>query len=166
LHAPESITHLSGVDPKRIGKAAVARKYLRDILDERDQAGAFGWTLCNYPTEEQARHAGLSLREYADQIIRACFLNRASPVSQWQNVFKNATSIKKWLNSMKVNFYHIESANTDLKITTRGKKKIGSVFPAITFRALKYFYHRTGEEPAEYTLQISPRFEAEIMWKA
>lgn len=123
LHAPESITHLSGVDPKKIGKAAVARKYLRDILDERDQAGAFGWTLCNYPTEEQARHAGLSLREYADQIIRACFLNRTSPVSQWQNVFKNATSIKKWLNSMKVNFYHIESANTDLKITPGEKRK-------------------------------------------
>ena len=123
LHAPESITHLSDVDSKKIGKAAVARKYLRDILDERDQAGAFGWTLCNYPTEEQARHAGLSLREYADQIIRACFLNRTSPVSQWQNVFKNATSIKKWLNSMKVNFYHIESANTDLKITPGEKRK-------------------------------------------
>ena len=123
LHAPESITHLSDVDPKRIGKAGVARKYLRDILDERDQAGAFGWTLCNYPTEEQARHAGLSLREYADQIIRACFLNRTSPISQWQNVFKNATSIKKWLNSMKVNFYHIESANTDLKITPGEKRK-------------------------------------------
>jgi aminopeptidase len=123
LHAPESITHLSDVDSKRIGKAAVARKYLRDILDERDQAGAFGWTLCNYPTEEQARHAGLSLRAYADQIIKACFLNRTSPVLHWQNVFKNATSIKKWLNSMKVNFYHIESANTDLKITPGEKRK-------------------------------------------
>jgi aminopeptidase len=123
LHAPESITHLSDVDPKKIGKAAIARKYLRDILDDRDQAGAFGWTLCNYPTEEQARHAGLSLRQYAGQIIRACFLNRRSPVSHWQNVFKNATSIKKWLNSMKVNFYHIESANTDLKITPGEKRK-------------------------------------------
>lgn len=123
LHAPESITHLSDVDPKKIGKAAIARKYLRDILDERDQAGAFGWTLCNYPTKEQARHAGLSLREYAAQIAKACFLNRTSPVSHWQNVFKNATSIKKWLNSMKVNFYHIESANTDLKITPGEKRK-------------------------------------------
>jgi len=61
LHAPEAITHLSGVDPKKIGKAAVARKYLRDILDERDQAGAFGWTLCNYPTEEQARVTGFAV---------------------------------------------------------------------------------------------------------
>ena len=123
LHAPESITHLSDVDPKKIGKAAVARKYLRDILDERDQAGAFGWTLCNYPTKEQARHAGLSLRAYADQIVKACFLNRTSPVSHWQNVLKNSTSIKKWLNSMKVKFYHIESANTDLRITPGEKRK-------------------------------------------
>jgi aminopeptidase len=123
LHAPESITHLGDIDPKRIGKAVVARKYLRDILDERDQAGAFGWTLCNYPTKEQARHAGLSLQEYADQVVRACFLNRTSPVSHWQNVFKKATSIKKWLNSMKVKFYHIESENTDLKITPGEKRK-------------------------------------------
>jgi aminopeptidase len=123
LHAPESITHLSDVDPKRIGKAAVARKYLRDILDERDQAGVFGWTLCNYPTKEQARHARLSLKAYAEQIVRACFLNRTSPVSHWQNIFNNATSIKKWLNSMKVNYYHIESENTDLKITPGEKRK-------------------------------------------
>jgi len=123
LHAPESITHLSDVDPKKIGKVALSRKYLRDILDERDQAGAFGWTLCAYPTKEQARHARLSLRAYTDQIVTACFLNRTSPVSQWKNVFKNATSIKKWLNSMKVNFYHIESENINLKITPGEKRK-------------------------------------------
>lgn len=123
LHAPESITHLSDVDPKKIGKVALSRKYLRDILDERDQAGAFGWTLCAYPTKEQARHARLSLRAYTDQIVKACFLNRKSPVSHWQNVFRNATSIKKWLNSMKVNFYHIESENINLKITPGEKRK-------------------------------------------
>jgi aminopeptidase len=63
------------------------------------------------------------LRDYTDQIVTACFLNRTSPVSHWQNVFKNATSIKKWLNSMKVNFYHIESENINLKITPGEKRK-------------------------------------------
>lgn len=123
LHAPESITHLSDIDPKKIGKFAVAKKYLRDILDKRDQAGEFGWTLCTYPTTEQARHARLSKKAYTAQIVNACFLNRTSPVSHWQNIFKNATSIKKWLNSMKVSYYHIESANTDLKITPGEKRK-------------------------------------------
>jgi len=117
LHAPESITHLGDIDPNKIGKAAVARKYLRDILDKRDEQGAFGWTLCIYPTSELARHAKLSMREYADEIVKACFLNKVAPVSAWQNIFKNAISIKKWLNRMRVKFFHIESENVDLEIT-------------------------------------------------
>jgi len=123
LHSPESLTHLGGIDPKRIGKVAVARKYLRDILDKRDQKGAFGWTLCIFPTKEQARHAGLSLKDYTDQIIKACFLNRTAPVSHWQTIYRNVQSIKKWLNSMSVNCFHIESENIDLEITPGEKRK-------------------------------------------
>ena len=37
LRAPESLVHLSDIDPKRIGKAAVARKPLRDILWKREE---------------------------------------------------------------------------------------------------------------------------------
>jgi len=117
LHAPESITHLGDIDPNKIGKAAVARKYLRDILDKRDEQGTFGWTLCIYPTSELARHAKLSMQEYTDEIVKACFLNKVAPVSAWQNIFKNAISIKKWLNRMRVKFFHIESENVDLEIT-------------------------------------------------
>jgi aminopeptidase len=117
LYAPESITHLGDIDPNKIGKAAVARKYLRDILDKRDEQGLFGWTLCVYPTSELAKHAKLSLKDYTDQIVKACFLNKVSPVSAWQNIFNNAISIKKWLNRMRVKFFHIESENVDLEIT-------------------------------------------------
>jgi len=97
LYGPESITHLSHIDSKKIGKAAVARKYLRDILDARDQAGDFGWTLCVFPTKELARHAKLSMKAYTAQIINACFLNKTSPVLHWQDIFNGATSIKNIL---------------------------------------------------------------------
>ncbi len=123
LHAPESITHLGHIDPKKIGKVAVARKYLRNILDARDQAGAFGWTLCAFPTKELARHARLSMKAYAAQIIDACFLGRKSPVSHWQQIYRQAASIKKRLNSMKVNRFHIESEHVDLFITPGEKRK-------------------------------------------
>jgi len=123
LYAPESLTHLANIDPKKIGKVAVARKYLRDILDKRDEKGAFGWTLCIFPTSEQARHAGLTMKEYTKQVINASFLNRTSPVSHWQTVYSRVTSIKKWLNSLKVNRYHIESENIDLEITPGQKRK-------------------------------------------
>lgn len=123
LHAPESITHLSEIEPQKIGKAIVAKKYLRDIMDHRDQAGDFGWTLCTYPTKGQARHARLSIKAYTNQIINACFLNRTSPVSHWEDILKHATAIKKWLNRMKVKYYHIESENIDLEITPGEKRK-------------------------------------------
>jgi aminopeptidase len=117
LHAPASITHLSTIDPKKISRFTLSKKFLRDILEEREQAGLFSWTLCMLPTAELAHHAGLADGDYAKQIVKACFLNRRDPVKQWKTVFKNAAAIKQWMNSMAVKYYHIESARVDLKIT-------------------------------------------------
>jgi len=123
LHAPESITHLSDIDPRRIGKATVAAKYLRDILNRRDQAGSFGWTLCTFPTAGLAEHAGITPAQYAAQIVSACFLNRTSPLKHWEEVFKSALAIKKWLNQIQAKTYHIESDNIDLTVTPGKKRK-------------------------------------------
>lgn len=123
LHAPESITHLRGVNPNKIGTATVARKHLKDILDKREEEGVFGWTLCMLPTDELAKHARLTLKEYTKEIAAACFLNSKSPVKQWQKVFQDAIRIKKWLNGMSVKTFHIESENTDLEITPGDKRK-------------------------------------------
>ncbi|MDX2438984.1 MAG: aminopeptidase [Desulfobacterales bacterium] len=123
LHAPESITHLKNIDPNKIGKIAVSRKVFRDILSKREEQGLFGWTLCIFPTKKLAQHAGLSMKEYTRQIINSCFLNKISPISQWEQIFKNAGSIKKWLNSLNVKFYHVESENVDLKISPGEKRR-------------------------------------------
>jgi aminopeptidase len=117
LYAPESITHLSDIAPDKIGKVAVAQKEVRDILNRREAGGSFSWTLCMYPTAELAAQAGLSMADYTRQIIKACFLNKTAPVTEWQRVYKNAQSIKKWLNSLKVEFFHVESENIDLEVT-------------------------------------------------
>jgi aminopeptidase len=123
LYAPGSITHLSDVDPRKVGKATIAKKFLRDILDKREGAGSFSWTLCVLPTEELARHAKLSIKDYKNQIVKACFLNKKSPVAAWQHIYKKITDIKKWLNSMKISRIHIESDNIDLVIIPGEKRK-------------------------------------------
>ena len=122
LRAPESLTHLSNIDPNKIGKAAVARKPLLDIMRKREEAGIFGWTICMLPTEELAKQAKLSLRQYTNQVIRACFLDKADPVQTWKDIYKEAMNVKKWLNSMDVKYYHIGSETIDLKIEP-GKKR-------------------------------------------
>ncbi len=123
LHAPESITHLRNIDPKRIGKTAVAQKYLKDILFQREEKGDLGWTLCMLPTPELAKQAKLSMQDYTQQIIKACFLNKRSPVAHWQKIYKEALVIKKWLNQMKVKTYHIESQKIDLIITPGDRRR-------------------------------------------
>ncbi len=123
LHAPESITHLSDIDPVKIGKTAIYQKKIKDILTQREEKGLFSWTLCAYPTEALAKHANLSLAEYEKQIINACFLNSRNPVSLWKEIFLQITSIKKWLTSLKIQELHIQSKHTDLIITPGKNRK-------------------------------------------
>ena len=123
LNAPASITHLSATDPEKISRFTLAKKILRDILEEREQVGLFGWTLGILPTPELACHAGLNDGDYARQIVKACFLNRRDPVKQWKTVFKNAAAIKRWLNSMTAKHYHVESDTIDLKITPGAQRQ-------------------------------------------
>ncbi len=117
LYAPASLTHLRDVDPKKIAVATVARKVLKDILDRRDSEGSFGWTLCMMPTAELARQAKLTEAQYEKQVVRACYLDHDDPVGQWESIFREVGGIKKWLNAMKVSFYHIEGKGVDLRIT-------------------------------------------------
>jgi len=122
LHGPESLTHLGHIDPKKIGKVAVSRKPLRDILDKREARGAFGWTLCILPTPELAKQAKLTMRQYANQIVKACYLDRDDPVQEWKAIYRQAMALKRWMNGMEVKYYHVRSKNTDLRIAP-GKQR-------------------------------------------
>lgn len=123
LRAPESLTHLRDVDPARIGKALVARKIYRDIMNRREEKGLYSWTLCSMPTAELARQAKLSIRQYTSQIIRACYLDKGDPVGEWNSIYRNVSGIKKWLNSLPVKHLHVQSKNTDIRITPGEKRK-------------------------------------------
>ncbi len=116
LHAPQDLTHLKNIDPARIAKNAVARKPVREILDEREQKGLFSWTLCNYPTEELAGRAGLTVKEYANQIARACFLNEKDPVKKWKEVTKQINEIGAWLTSLPIDTLRVESEHMDFEV--------------------------------------------------
>ncbi|WP_045211835.1 aminopeptidase [Desulfonatronovibrio magnus] len=123
LLGPESLTHLKEIDPSRIGKYAVTKKYLRDILEEREGKGNFGWSLCLYPTEELAKRAGLGIHEYKEQIVKAVYLDRNDPGVIWQSIFETSQQVKKWLNSMDVEYFHVQSKNTDLKVFPGEKRR-------------------------------------------
>lgn len=123
LNAPESLTHLQKINPQNIAKTAVARKPIRDILMKREETGAFGWTLCSLATGQMAKHAGLSIKDYTAQIVKACYLDKADAAAKWDETFNNAIEIKKWLNSLKIREYHVASKNIDLRVAHGNKRK-------------------------------------------
>ncbi len=116
LHAPQDLTHLKKIDPAKVAQSAVARKPIREILDLREQKGLFSWTLCNYPTEELAKRAGLSVKEYANQVARACFLNEKDPVKTWKEVTRQINEIGKWLSALPIKTLRVETAHMDFEV--------------------------------------------------
>jgi len=123
IHAPASLTHLKDIDTKRQSQVAIARKPLFAIRNKREENGQFAWTLCTYPTPELAKQAKLSVKEYAAQIAKACYLNEPDPTRKWNQVYKQVTAIKKWLLGLNMDVIRTESASMDFEVTLGEKRR-------------------------------------------
>ncbi len=114
---------LEGVNPQKIMLRQQSVKPFRDWLDAKENAGKFTWTLALYGTPAMAKEAGMSLREYWDQIIKACFLDAADPIAKWREVFKKNSEILDKINSLPIEKLHISGEDVDLWITLGEKRK-------------------------------------------
>lgn len=109
--------YLKDVDPSKQMRAQKANKPTRDLMNKKEDAGKFTWTLALYPTEGQAKEAGLSLKESWNQIIKACFLDEKDPISEWKRIMKQIEKTRERLNKMPIDKLHIEAKDTDLWIS-------------------------------------------------
>ncbi len=107
---------LEGIDPKKIMSRNKAFKPYMDYRDEKENKGKFTWTLALYGTEAMAKEANLTLEEYWEQIIKACFLDEKDPVKKWKEIFKETERIREKLNSLPIKTLHITGKNIDLKV--------------------------------------------------
>jgi aminopeptidase len=105
---------LSKVDPKKVAVNVEALSTFRKKYFEKENSGKLSWTLCIYGTPELANEAGLSQREYWNQITRACFLDRKNPVAEWRKTDREIGRVKNKLSSLKIERLHIVSKNVDL----------------------------------------------------
>ncbi|MGM0418240.1 MAG: aminopeptidase [Thermodesulfobacteriota bacterium] len=123
LLAPSSLEHLKSVDSSKISHFSKSRKNLRQILTKREESGDYSWSLCIYPTSALAQAAGMSTESYADKISKACFLNKENPVEIWKELSNKIEVLKKKLLNLDIDFFHIESKNTDLIIKNGENRK-------------------------------------------
>lgn len=119
---------LLGVDPKKMMMRGEAMKPISDLKKKKEDEGKFTWTLALYGTEAQAKEAKMSLKEYWDQIIKACYLNHPDPKKKWRETYKKVAHYQKKLNDLCIEKLHIEGKDADLwiKLTPMSKWMGGS----------------------------------------
>lgn len=123
LIAPTDPFLLKNINPKKIITANSEKQMLRKWLFEKEDQGKLTWTLCLYGTKGMAKEAGLSIQEFWDEIINACYLGSEDPISTWKKTFQQINGLKNKLNKLPVDTYHITSEKTDLYIKL-GEKRI------------------------------------------
>ncbi len=123
LIAPTDPFLLKNINPKKIITANSEKQMLRKWLFEKEDQGKLTWSLCLYGTPGMAKESGLTLKEFWQEIINACYLGSENPISTWKKTFQQINDLKKKLNDLPVDTYHMISEKTDLFIKLGEKRK-------------------------------------------
>ncbi len=111
------------VDTKKMFQRQRAWKFYRDALSKKEDEGKFTWTLWLYGTQAMADEVGMSLEEYWNQIIQACYLDTPDTVAEWKNIDTALISIKEHLNSLDIQSIHMVWDDCDLTIQLGSDRK-------------------------------------------
>ena len=114
--ADSDLHELDWIDPSKMMKRIQVNRAFRDLRDKKEREWKFSWTICMYGTPAMAKEAWLTLEEYRNQIIDACFLNEANPVQKWKEVNSEIQRVKDKLNEMKFEYVHVIWPDEDLKV--------------------------------------------------
>jgi aminopeptidase len=108
---------LKDINPEKIMMNRKPFKQYRDWRAEKENKGEMSWTLCLYATPAVADEAGMPIKEYWDEIIKACYLDEENPVAKWQYIQKESDRIINELNNLHIEKINIKAENIDLNLT-------------------------------------------------
>jgi aminopeptidase len=117
------VHYLEGIPASRISRMNSARAPYMKMRELKEQAGKLSWTLCLYGTQSMADEAGLSLEEYWQQIIDACYLREEDPVSRWKQVQQEIEAIKNQLDGLQIERLHLKGDDVDLTLQIGPNRK-------------------------------------------
>lgn len=116
---------LQNIDSKKISLRSEVFKPVIEWHFEKENQGKYTWCGTQYGTKAMADQAGLTLKEYWAQIIKACFLDKDDPIKEWKNVFKQLHATVTKLNRIadKTDKLHVKGKDVDLWLTLGDKRK-------------------------------------------
>ncbi len=121
--AETNMQELSGIDPQKIMRSGRANKPMSEWMNEKENKGKFHWTLGMYGTPAMAKEAGLSQKEYWNQIIKACYLNEKDPVARWHRTQKEIQAVAAKLTKLGIDHVHVSAPGTNLIVGFHPKHK-------------------------------------------
>ncbi len=117
---------LESIGAEKIMTRTKSMRPYKEWRDEKENKGELTWTLALYGTEGMAKEARMSLEEYWEQIIKACYLDSENPVEKWKEVFSEVERLKNVLNSLEIEYLLVKGENIDLRVKIgKGRKWMG-----------------------------------------
>jgi aminopeptidase len=114
---------LESVDPGRIMRRGEAMRPLLDWRSEKENAGRFSWTLGLYGTPAMAAEAQLSIEEYWEQIVHACFLDMEDPIARWREIGQRLDETRERLDALDIECVHVLGEDVDLWVSVGEQRR-------------------------------------------
>ena len=120
IGAPLNVKNMARSDSKKMAKRSSATKHLSALLMQRSADKDAKWVIADFPTNALAQEAKMSLDEYKEFLIKACYLHLDNPVEKWREIGEKQEKIAKYLNN--TTKLHILGEKTDITFSTQGRK--------------------------------------------
>jgi len=91
------------------------KKYM-EMRNKKEYDGKLTWVLTDYPTPAMAEAANMTLEEYWDQVIKACYLDQVDPIAKQKYAMQKTQEILEYINGLGIESLHIEGEDIDLNI--------------------------------------------------
>ncbi|OGI27484.1 MAG: peptidase M29 [Candidatus Melainabacteria bacterium RIFOXYA12_FULL_32_12] len=122
IGAPYNVKNMAKTNSARLAKRSAATKELSNKLLQRSAEGNLNWVICDFPTNALAQEAKMSLYDYQEFLLNACYLHLDDPVAKWKEIGKKQESLVNYMNNVKK--VRITGEKTDITISTEGRKWI------------------------------------------
>lgn len=121
--AEHDVHELDEVDPKKMMTVQKTNKPMADWFNKKENNGRYTWTLALYGTPSMAKEAGLTGEQHWNQIIKACYLDKANPIAEWRKISREVERVAKKLSEIKIKTLHVKGKDIDLHITMGSKRR-------------------------------------------
>jgi len=120
IGAPFNVKNMARLDSKKLAKRSGATKELSELMLNRSAAGELDWVIADFPTHALAQEAKMSLDDYTEFLVKACYLDLDDPVQKWREIGEEQQRLADYLtNTSKL---HIIGEKTDITFSTEGRK--------------------------------------------